>query len=102
MFRAIFFDLFDTLVHYDRTQLPELRINGQVIHSTAGGLYPILAEAAPHIERQAFYDAVLWSWQEAEKVRDQEGREVSAPTRFTTIFRRLGLDPSSLPKGLLR
>jgi HAD superfamily hydrolase (TIGR01549 family) len=101
MLRAIFFDLFDTLVHYDRSQLPELRINGQVIHSTAGGLYPILAEAAPHIELQAFYDAVLWSWQEAEKIRDQEGREVSAPTRFTAIFQRLGLDPASLPQGLL-
>ena len=101
MVRAIFFDLFDTLVHYDRTQLPQLRINGRVIHSTAAGLYPILAEAAPQIGLEAFYDAVLWSWQEAEKIRDQEGREVSAPTRFATIFRRLGLDPSSLPHGLL-
>ncbi|HLC41669.1 MAG TPA: HAD family hydrolase [Methylomirabilota bacterium] len=100
MVRAIFFDLFDTLVHYDRSQLPQLRINGQVIHSTAGGLYPILAEAAPHIELKAFYDAVVWSWLEAEKIRDEEGREVSAPTRFAAIFHRLGLDPSSLPRGL--
>lgn len=101
MFQAIFFDLFDTLVHFDRTRLPEIRVNGRVIHSTAGLLHPILAEAAPHVDLEAFLDAVFWSWQQAEKVREEEGREISASMRFTSIFDRLGLDPGSLPEGLI-
>ena len=37
-YRAVLFDLFDTLVAFDRTRLPELTIKGKVARSTAGKL----------------------------------------------------------------
>ena len=63
--------------------------------------FPILAEAAPHVDLETFLDAVLWSWGEAEKVREKEGREISASSRFASIFDRLGLDQHALPERLL-
>ena len=33
---AVLFDLFDTLVLFQRERLPEIEINGRVVRSTAG------------------------------------------------------------------
>ncbi|MBI4560399.1 MAG: hypothetical protein HY724_00005, partial [Candidatus Rokubacteria bacterium] len=46
-FKAVLFDLFDTLVLFDRNRLPELQVNGRMVRSTAGHLFPILAPYAP-------------------------------------------------------
>ena len=43
-FSAILFDLFDTLVLFDRNRLPEVQIDGTNVRSTAGQLLPILAQ----------------------------------------------------------
>ena len=36
--------------------------------------------------------ALFWSWQEAERVRAEDHREVGAPERFGMLFGRLGLE----------
>jgi putative hydrolase of the HAD superfamily len=101
-YRAIFFDLFDTLVRFDRRRLPTLHINGRVVHSTAGHLHAVLRPHAPQVTLEAFYEALLESWQEAERRRAVDHREVAAAARFAYLFQRLGLDPSTCPPGMLR
>ena len=49
-YRAVLFDLFDTLVSFDRNRLPELTVKGKVIRSTAGKLYETFRPFAPTIE----------------------------------------------------
>ncbi len=100
-FQAILFDLFDTLVLFDRNRFPELHVNGRVVRSTAGHLFPILAPHAPGVDLAQFYEALVGSWQEAEQIRSLDSREVSAQERFGLLFRRLGLDAARLPPGLL-
>jgi HAD superfamily hydrolase (TIGR01549 family) len=101
-FKAVLFDLFDTLVLFDRNRLPELQINGRMVRSTAGHLFPILAPYAPGMTLAQFYEALLASWQEAERIRATDSREVSAPERFGFLFRHLGLTPSTLPREVLQ
>jgi HAD superfamily hydrolase (TIGR01509 family) len=96
-YSALLFDLFDTLVLFNRERLPELEINGKTVHSTAGQLYPFIQPYAPGVSLEQFYEAILWSWQEAEKIRCADHREVSAPERFGFLFRHLGLGPSAVP-----
>jgi FMN phosphatase YigB (HAD superfamily) len=100
-FKAVLFDLFDTLVLFERERLPELQINGKTVHSTVGHLFPLLAPYAPGVSLEQFYNALLWSWQEAEKIRNKDHREVSAPERFGRLFRHMGLGPSAVPPEAL-
>jgi FMN phosphatase YigB (HAD superfamily) len=101
-YRAVLFDLFDTLVRFDRERLPAVPLNGRVVRSTVGGLHPILAVWAPGVTLEAFYDALLGSWQEAERRRAIDHREVPAPARFADVFRRLGLDAAGCPREVLQ
>jgi len=95
--QAVLFDLFDTLVLFERDRLPEVSVNGRTIRSTAGHLHEALSPFAPQVALGDFVNALGWSWQEAERVRSATHREVAAPARFETLFRHLGVEPSALP-----
>ncbi|MGH7392873.1 MAG: HAD family hydrolase [Candidatus Rokuibacteriota bacterium] len=101
-YRAVLFDLVDTLVRFDRERLPEIRVDGRVVRSTAGHLHPILAGVAPQVTLEAFYGALIESWKEAERRRAIDHREVAAPERFAHLFRCLSLDPDAWPPGVLQ
>lgn len=96
-YRAILFDLFDTLVLFHRDRLPEVHVNGKVLRSTAGHLHEAFRPFAPQVDLAAFVSALFWSWQEAERLRAEDHREVGAPERFGLLFGRLGLDPERTP-----
>jgi FMN phosphatase YigB (HAD superfamily) len=100
-YAVVLFDLFDTLVHFSRDRLPAVEINGQIVRSTAGRLHEVLRPHAPHVSVEACYEALARSWQEAERVRAIDHREVSAPERFADLFRRLAVDASACPPGLV-
>ncbi|HXH82967.1 MAG TPA: HAD family hydrolase [Candidatus Tectomicrobia bacterium] len=99
-YAAIFFDLFDTLVRFDRRRLPTVALNGRTVHSTVGALHALLRPHAPGVTLEQCYDALQGSWQEAERLRAIDDREVPAAARFADFFRRLGLAADALPEGL--
>jgi FMN phosphatase YigB (HAD superfamily) len=100
-YSSVLFDFFDTLVLFDRDRLPEINVNGKTARSTAGRLHQAFTRYAPHVDLPRFYEALLGSWQEAEKIRSSTRREVSAPERFGIFFRLLKLDPASLRPGAI-
>jgi FMN phosphatase YigB (HAD superfamily) len=100
--QAVLFDLFDTLVLFDRDRLPLLVVNGRPLHTTAGALYQLFRTHAPDVDLARFVDALLWSWQEAERLRAIDHREIPAPARFRLLFERLGLDPGAVPPALVQ
>ncbi|HET7343238.1 MAG TPA: HAD family hydrolase [Methylomirabilota bacterium] len=99
-YQAVFFDLFDTLVRFERDRLPEVEIRGKRVRSTAGHLHAVLAAAVPEVSLEQCYAALVASWQEAERRRAIDHREVGARERFAEFFRQLGLDAGRLPAGL--
>src|SRR5881296_3769776 len=88
-YTAVLFDLFDTLVRFDRDRMPEIQVNGRTVRSTAGHLHQVLRLYAPEISLEACYEALVESWREAERLRAIDYREVPAPERFGDFFRRL-------------
>jgi HAD superfamily hydrolase (TIGR01509 family) len=96
-YRAVLFDLFDTLVWFDRERLPEVSVNGKIIRSTAGRMHEVFRAYAPDVSLAQFVEALQWSWQEAERLRGESHREVAAPERLGLLIGRLGLDASLLP-----
>jgi len=101
-YAAVLFDLFDTLVRFDRERMPEIQIAGKTVRSSAGMLHAILKTQAPQIDLERCYDALGESWREAERLRALDHREVPAAARFAHFFRRLGLDEAALPAGFGR
>ncbi len=97
---AVFFDLFDTLVHFERERLPEIEVGGRVVRSTVGCLHALLQPHAPSVSLEQCYDALQASWKEAERVRAIDHREVAAPERFRHFVARLPLEHATLPPGL--
>jgi HAD superfamily hydrolase (TIGR01549 family) len=91
---AVFFDLFDTLVSFERERLPVIEIDGRTVRSTAGHLHALLRAYAPGVSLGQCYEALAASWKEAERLRAIDHREVSAPERFRHFFARLALDPA--------
>jgi len=99
---AVLFDLFDTLVLLDRSRLPEVRVNGKTRRTTAGHLHRVFQPFAPGLSLEEFVDALFWSWQEAERLRGESHREVTAPERFGMMFGRLGLGRGMVPPEALQ
>jgi FMN phosphatase YigB (HAD superfamily) len=101
-YEAVLFDLFDTLVRFDRDRLPVVQVDGRVVRSTVGHLHPILTKVAPAVSLEALYQALLASWQEAERRRAIDHREVAAPERFAHLFQCLGLDAAACPRPVMQ
>ena len=58
---AVCFDLFDTLVLFDRSRLPEVHANGKTMRSTAGHLHEAFRPFAPGLELGDFVSSLFWS-----------------------------------------
>lgn len=100
-YRAILFDLFDTLVRLDRNRMPIVQIGGREIRSTVGRLHAVMQASVPHVTLEALHGAMAESWREAERLRAIDHREVAAPERFAHLFRCLSLDPARYRPGLV-
>ena len=98
---AVLFDLFDTLVLFQRDRLPEIHVNGRTMRSTAGLVHAAFQPFAPEVSLADFAGALFWSWQEAERIRGETHREVAAQERFGMIFQRLGLDGATMAREAL-
>jgi HAD superfamily hydrolase (TIGR01549 family) len=98
---AVLFDLFDTLVLFQRDRLPEVQINGRTVRSTAALVHEAFRPFAPQVSLGDFGGALVWSWQEAERIRNGTHREVPAAERFGMIFERLGLDAAAMGREAL-
>jgi len=48
-YAAVLFDLFDTLVRFDRERMPEIQLNGRRVRSTAGHVHATLWAHAPQV-----------------------------------------------------
>jgi FMN phosphatase YigB (HAD superfamily) len=90
-YRAVIFDLFDTLADFARDRLPTIHINGEAVRSTSAVIYPLFAVQHGHISLESFYREFRRSFEEAARLRETETREVSARERFHLFFQMLGI-----------
>lgn len=88
---VVLFDLFDTLVDFERDRLPLVRVAGQEVRTSGAAAHAALQRAYPDISLEAFYEAFVESFREVNARRERDGIEVSAEERFERCFARLGL-----------
>ncbi|MCS6815987.1 MAG: HAD family hydrolase [Blastocatellia bacterium] len=94
-YRAVLFDLFDTVVDFHVDRLPQIRLGEQTLFSTSGAVYEVLREYAPQLEFETFYEAFRESWRQVEERRKAELREYPSQVRFRRLLELLHLEALS-------
>ncbi len=90
-YKAVIFDLFDTLVDFDRAQIPVVTIDGREVRTTAGETYQVLAQHAPHLTFDAYYQTLNTVTKALLAVRERDHIEIPARRRYELLFDRLGM-----------
>ncbi|MDA2935050.1 HAD family hydrolase [Acidobacteria bacterium AH-259-D05] len=89
-FEAIFFDLYNTLLYFDFSRLPEVEFRGQTLPTTSVEVHrrvqEVLNIAVPY---QRFLEEFLESLEIITEKREQEYREFSCLERFQIMCSRL-------------
>jgi FMN phosphatase YigB (HAD superfamily) len=94
-YKAVIFDLFDTLVDFDRTQIPTVTIDGREIRSTAGETYKVLVQHAPQTTFETYYQALSAVTKELLAIRERDHLEIPARRRYEMLCDRLGMPPDA-------
>ena len=89
-FRAIVFDLFDTLVRWEPQRLPLMEINGRSTRSTMPWVFPALAERlGKDFDQGQFFDVYTGVLEEIALERERDGIEITCWERFLRTLVRL-------------
>ena len=91
--QAIFFDLFNTLILFDRSHLPRLELEGKQSYSTSPEVFRRLQEEYPtECDFDRFHQEYLESQRLVGELRSRDHREYSCLRRFEVLRQGLGLD----------
>lgn len=90
-YQALIFDLFDTLVDFDWTQVPVVKIDGREIVTTAGETYKVFAQHDDRLTFEAYYRLLGGITKELTTARNMDYVEIPARRRFEMLFERLGI-----------
>jgi len=93
-YKAVIFDMFDTLVNFRNVHLPLVQVNGREVRSTSPFVYEVLKPLCASVPFEDFFHAFVGSYRAAEEIRNREHREVTVRERFGMLFTRL-----QIPKG---
>jgi HAD superfamily hydrolase (TIGR01509 family) len=90
-YKAVIFDLFDTLVDFDRARIPMVTIDGRAVRTTAGETYKVLARHATYPTFEFYYRLLGEASKELMAVRERDHLEIPARRRYEMLFDRLSL-----------
>lgn len=96
MFRAVIFDLFDTLVDLHYEHIPREQYAGKTIPTTARALHAAVAERAD-VDFETFLAAALAVDEAARSSHFARDLELPTEERFSAVVERLGLVDTELP-----
>ncbi len=102
-FQAIFFDLFNTLLHFDFSLLPQVEFQGQSLPTTSVEVYRQLKESRdPSFSYERFLEEFLESREIVTQLRNQEHREFSCLERFKILCKRLDVQDDSVAEFIVK
>jgi len=102
-FQAIFFDLFNTLLHFDFSLLPQVEFQGQSLPTTSVEVYRQLSERMdPSFPYSRFLEEFQESREIVTRLRNQEHREFSCLHRFQILCKRLNVQDKSVAEFILK
>lgn len=93
-YRAVLFDLFDTVALFDSGKLPVFEWNGQTARSTMGRLQAVYEHSVPPVPFAHFFPALMEVSRALGEERARNMREFSSTYRFMQTLLRIGFPDS--------
>jgi len=102
-FQAIFFDLFNTLLHFDFSGLPQVNFRGEALRTTTVSVYEkIKKQWSVTFSYEEFLEEFVETKEIVRKMRGPEHREIPSLQRFQILSDRLELKQKSAAKLILK
>lgn len=99
---AVICDMFDTLVNFRWDRLPLVLFDGREVRSSGPLVYKAVQAVCPGVSLSEFSHAFIECSREAEAIRNETQREVTAQERFRMLHRRLGIRDGSAADAFLQ
>lgn len=94
-YEVLLFDLFDTLIDFNRSLLPEFAINDEKHHSTFVEVYKAFEKHYQGYDRDKFHDSFVKSHEKFQKLKSADNKEFYNGERFRILMRDLGIELKS-------
>ena len=95
-FQAIFFDLFNTLLHFDFSGLPQVNFRGEALRTTTVSVYEkIKKQWSVTFSYEEFLEEFVETKEIVRKMRGPEHREIPSLQRFQILSDRLEIKQKS-------
>ena len=94
-YRAVIFDLFNTVALWQPDRMPRFTWRGETRPSTLGVLRELLAEAVPSLAFDDFYDAFERANSALAREREVTLREIPSRERFSRTLIEAGFEAGS-------
>jgi len=91
-YKAVLFDLFDTILNFDLYQLPEIYLNGKKHNSTCFDVYNIFKKHYGRITFEDFYSNYIRSYSDFQILKQQELKEYPNSKRFEILLNMLNIN----------
>jgi HAD superfamily hydrolase (TIGR01549 family) len=91
-YKVFIFDLFDTLINFNRSRLPELSISGEKHNSTFTPVYEVFEKYYQGYDRDKFYDSFVESYEKFQRLKSIDNKEFYNGERFKILMRNLGIE----------
>jgi HAD superfamily hydrolase (TIGR01509 family) len=101
-YQAVICDMFDTVVDFRWDRLPLVPFDGGEVRSSSPLLYDALAPFLRGLTQPEFCRAFIECSREAERMRTESQREVTAYERFRLLNRRLGIPDGPAAESFLQ
>jgi putative hydrolase of the HAD superfamily len=93
-YRGVLFDLFSTLILFDRDRLPEMEIGGRRMRRSVANLGGLLGRWAPGVTREDFLQSIVTVSDEMARARRDDLVELPSRERFRRALERVGCEDS--------
>jgi putative hydrolase of the HAD superfamily len=100
-YKYIFFDLFDTLIDFDYSRLPQISVDGEKHNSTSGLVYEVFNSYYADVSFDTFYKSFMDTYFEFQEIKKKEYKEYPNQQRFRILFDKLNLNHKSNQNEIL-
>lgn len=100
-YKAVIFDLFDTIVNFNRLVLPVIYVDKAKIHSTCNNAWEVYKKYFADADFEKFYKAFIESYTDLDKIKQIDHKEFPNSDRFKIVLQKLCTEPSSYSEGLI-
>jgi putative hydrolase of the HAD superfamily len=94
-YKVFAFDLFDTLIDFNRSRLPEFSIDGEKHNSTFVEVYKVFEKYYKGYDRDKFHDSFVESHEKFQQLKCIDNKEFYNGERFRILMSSLGIELSS-------